>query len=207
MALKQLWQGMIMNRKIQEMAKIREVIQGSNQERQYELADMPQIAEMILKELEIDKVPVPIVAIMKSLNFQVISGAMSDEISGVIGIDDNLQRNFESGKVVAVNCKDNVGHQRFTIAHELAHYLFDFDVSNNIVYYNEYNTDEAQSHEEKRANYFAANLLMPERIFREEFKKEAVKNNLYVTVEKLSDIFQVSGEAVRRRIEELSLPI
>lgn len=118
-----------------------------------------------------------------------------------------MRKNYDSDKVIAVNNKDNAGHQRFTMAHELAHYLFDFDVSKNIIYYNTYNTKENDSNIERRANFFAANLLMPEKIFKKEFQRVVVKSNLYVTVERLSDLFQVSGEAVRRRINELSLEV
>ena len=199
-----LWQGIIMDKTIQNMAKIREEIQSRNQEKKYDVNEMPEVAQMILDRLGIEEVPIPIVAIMKSLNFQVVAGELKDEISGIIGIDDDLAKNFKSSKVIAINNKDNVGHQRFTMAHELAHYLFDFDVSNQIVYYNTYNTFEDENEEERRANYFAANLLMPEKKFKKEFDNVVIKNNLYVTVEKLSQIFQVSGEAVRRRISELS---
>ena len=202
-----LWQGIIMDKTIQNMAKIREEIQSRNQEKKYDVNEMPEVAQMILDRLGIEEVPIPIVAIMKSLNFQVVAGELKDEISGIIGIDDDLAKNFKSSKVIAINNKDNVGHQRFTMAHELAHYLFDFDVSNQIVYYNTYNTFEDENEEERRANYFAANLLMPEKKFKKEFDTVVIKNNLYVTVEKLSQIFQVSGEAVRRRISELSLQV
>ena len=202
-----LWQGIIMDKTIQNMAKIREEIQSRNQEKKYDVNEMPEVAQMILDRLGIEEVPIPIVAIMKSLNFQVVAGELKDEISGIIGIDDDLAKNFKSSKVIAINNKDNVGHQRFTMAHELAHYLFDFDVSNQIVYYNTYNTFEDENEEERRANYFAANLLMPEKKFKKEFDNVGIKNNLYVTVEKLSQIFQVSGEAVRRRISELSLQV
>ena len=202
-----LWQGIIMDKTIQNMAKIREEIQSRNQEKKYDVNEMPEVAQMILDRLGIEEVPIPIVAIMKSLNFQVVAGELKDEISGIIGIDDDLAKNFKSSKVIAINNKDNVGHQRFTMAHELAHYLFDFDVSNQIVYYNTYNTFEDENEEERRANYFAANLLMPEKKFKKEFDNVVIKNNLYVTVEKLSKIFQVSGEAVRRRISELSLQV
>ena len=191
-----LWQGIIMDKTIQNMAKIREEIQSRNQEKKYDVNEMPEVAQMILDRLGIEEVPIPIVAIMKSLNFQVVAGELKDEISGIIGIDDDLAKNFKSSKVIAINNKDNVGHQRFTMAHELAHYLFDFDVSNQIVYYNTYNTFEDENEEERRANYFAANLLMPEKKFKKEFDNVVIKNNLYVTVEKLSQIFKVSGEAV-----------
>lgn len=202
-----LWQGKIMNKQIYVMDKIREEIQSRNQENEYTLNEMPEIAQQILDELGINEIPVPIVAIMKSLNFQVILGELEDEISGIIGIDETLRKNYDSDKVIAVNNKDNAGHQRFTMAHELAHYLFDFDVSKNIIYYNTYNTKENDSNIERRANFFAANLLMPEKIFKKEFQRVVVKSNLYVTVERLSDLFQVSGEAVRRRINELSLEV
>lgn len=205
MAGRRLWQGIIMVKKIQEMVEVSGEIQQNRNK--YTIEDMPEIAQRILDKLDIKKAPVPIVAIMKSLKFQVVTADMEDEISGIIGIDDELKRNFESGKVIAINSKDNLGHQRFAMAHELAHYLLDFDVSKSIVYYNAYNTREVESEEEHRANFFAANLLMPEKFFREEFAKALIKNNLYLTVEKLSDVFQVSREAVRRRILELSLEV
>ncbi|MCI8286906.1 MAG: ImmA/IrrE family metallo-endopeptidase [Lachnospiraceae bacterium] len=205
MAGRRLWQGIIMEKRIQEMAEVSGEIQQNRNK--YTIEDIPEIAQRILDKLDIKEAPVPIVAIMKSLKFQVVSADMEDEISGVIGIDDELNRNFISSKVIAVNNKDSFGHQRFTMAHELAHYLFDFDVSRRIVYYNAYNTKEVESEEEHRANFFAANLLMPEKLFREEFPKALVRNNLYLTVEKLSDIFQVSREAVRRRLLELSLEV
>lgn len=204
---RRLWQGIIMQKTIQEMERIHGELQNRNQEERYKVEDMPGVAQMILDKLGIEECPVPIVAIMKSLRFQVVSGELKDEISGIIGIDDNLKKDFESSRVIAINSKDNIGHQRFTMAHELAHFLFDFDVSKQIEYYNTYNTLESETEEERRANFFAANLLMPEKVFKEEFEKVVVKNNLYRTVEKLSDIFQVSGEAVRRRISELSLQV
>ncbi|MCI8731050.1 MAG: ImmA/IrrE family metallo-endopeptidase [Lachnospiraceae bacterium] len=207
MGVGKLWQGMIMDRQMQKMKEICKNIQGENHEKRYVLEDMPSVTKIILGGLGIKKVPVPIVAIMKSLEFQVVSGKMEDEISGIVAIDDALKKEFKSDKVIAINSKDNIGHQRFTMAHELAHYLFDFDVSNSITYYNAYNTKEDESESERRANYFAANLLMPEGIFREKFKQAVVENNLYLTVDNLSSIFQVSHEAVKRRIAELSLQV
>lgn len=202
-----LWRGIIMDKKIQKMLEVREEIQNRNQKNPYKVADMPEVAQKILDELGIREIPIPIVAIMRSLKFQVVSADLENSISGLIGIDEDLIKNFNSNKVIAVNRRDNVGHQRFTMAHELAHYLFDFDVSQNITYYNAYNTEEVDSKEESRANFFAANLLMPRDLFQKEFYKVKIENNLYDTVEKLAEIFQVSGEAIRRRISELSLSL
>lgn len=92
MILKQILQRITMERMIREMPRIREEIQSRNQEKPYEVADMPQVAQMILEKLGIEKTKVPIVAIMKSLKFQVVSGELKDEISGIIGIDDDLKK-------------------------------------------------------------------------------------------------------------------
>lgn len=207
MGVEKLWQGMIMDKQMQKMKEICRKIQSENHDRRYVLGDMPSVTKIILGGLGIKEVPIPIVAIMKSLEFQVVSGEMEDEISGIVGIDDTLKKTFRSDKVIAVNSKDNIGHQRFAMAHELAHYLFDFDVSNSITYYNAYNTKEEESESERRANYFAANLLMPEDIFKKEFGRAVVEKNLYLTVDNLSNTFMVSREAVRRRIDELSLRV
>lgn len=40
-----LWQGKIMDKKIHEMAKIREEIQSKNQKQEYSMEDMPKITK------------------------------------------------------------------------------------------------------------------------------------------------------------------
>ena len=48
-----LWQGIIMDKTIQNMAKIREEIQSRNQEKKYDVNEMPEVAQMILDRLGI----------------------------------------------------------------------------------------------------------------------------------------------------------
>ena len=95
MGVEKLWQGMIMDRQMQKMKEICKNIQGENHEKRYMLEDMPSVTKIILGGLGIEKVPVPIVAIMKSLEFQVVSGKMEDEISGIVAIDDTLKKEFK----------------------------------------------------------------------------------------------------------------
>ena len=45
-----LWQGIIMDKTIQNMAKIREEIQSRNQEKKYDVNEMPEVAQMILED-------------------------------------------------------------------------------------------------------------------------------------------------------------
>lgn len=168
--------------------------------------DMPSIANKILKAYYIEKMPVPIVQLAKKLCFSVFQQEFDkDNISGIIAIDPELREKFGNDKIITVNTKDNLGHQRFTIAHELAHYLFDFDENSSTQYYNAYDTTGSDNEIEERANFFAANLLMPRDEFVEKYNEYNGVFTLYDIVLKLSDDFQVSASAIKKRIEELSL--
>lgn len=167
-----------------------------------EIENLPNITKKIIDDLKSKEFPIPIVKIVGDLNFFVGKQQMEDNLSGYIVISDEVKERFGKRKLICVNTKDSIGHQRFTIAHELAHYLFDYDENENCEFYNTYKTDEVQSDEEIRANKFAANLLMPE----EEFKRQY---NIFIHSESfyqnMTEYFQVSKKAVARRIDELGL--
>lgn len=99
---------------------------------------------------------------------------------------------------IGVERTDPPTRQRFSIAHELAHYLFDLD-SNRAV--SSFLTPEGSlnsEQKERRANIFAANLLMPE---------EEVRLALRHTqnVKNLASKFGVSRQAMCRRLRELRM--
>ena len=169
---------------------------------------MPIAAEKMLSGTSTkDFFPVPIIDIAKEIGFKIFEMVPDErELSGLVGISLDYEEDFGTDKIIAVNSVDNYGHKRFTIAHEIAHYIFDFDEKSQISYYNTYYTDEhAETPEERRANYFAACLLMPERQFKSKYEELLDENSLLETTKKLADTFKVSPEAVRRRIDELNL--
>lgn len=159
----------------------------------------------VLEKYGIEQIPVPIISILNKEGFKVYSDNWTDSnLSGYIAIGDVLIKKFDTNKVVCVNAKDNIGHQRFTAAHELAHYLLDYLPHSQKTYYNTYRTnDNSSSESEKRANMFAANLLMPEDMFINTYID--IKNDRMNIVAELADKFKVSCEAVRRRMKELKL--
>ena len=133
----------------------------------------------------------------------------------MIAIDHSLNELFETDKIIVVNKKDSNEHKRFTIAHELAHYLFDAD--HNQDYYNTYQTNESSwsadmehTNREAVANYFAANLLMPSLDFRKKYNKllqeygNTMTGKLQITSQ-LSSFFGVPKTAVQIRYKELQL--
>ena len=165
-------------------------------------------ADKILTEYNYkDNLPVPIVDIMKKLSFKVYEQVFSDEdLCGFIAIDHELEHDFGTDKLVVVDRRDNPGHQRFTMAHELCHYIFDFDRTKETAYYSAYRKSTCEEAEEKNANEFARNLLMPADSFRAKYEYYSKKNiDLYDMVNQLSDDFGVSATAIKRRFEELKI--
>lgn len=120
------------------------------------------------------------------------------ELSGMIGISENFKKDFDNEKIIILNSIDSDAHMLFTIAHEIAHYIYDYNPETHKEYFNKYKTDEVQTDEEKRANRFAAAFLMPEKKFRSFFKTDKNINNL-------ANEFKVPKTAVKQRIVELGL--
>ncbi|MGN0539806.1 MAG: ImmA/IrrE family metallo-endopeptidase [Candidatus Fimenecus sp.] len=185
----------------------REII-SNIRENYTKLEQMPNASKELLKGTNIKELfPVPVIDIAKEIGFKIFEMIPDErELSGLVGISLEYEKDFGTDKIIAVNSDDNYGHKRFAIAHEIAHYIFDFDEKSQISYYNTYYTNErSETAEERRANYFAACLLMPEEQFKKKYDENFDENSLLETTKKLADIFKVSPEAVRRRINELKL--
>lgn len=93
----------------------------------------------------------------------------------------------------------NEGRIRFTISHEIGHYLmhkekrFHVDDIDSLMQWNEYYKMESE------ANYFAAELLMPTNVFNEVTYKKMFSKKL---IEELSNLFQTSVTSTAIRYAE-----
>lgn len=172
------------------------------QKNEYSLENIHEVAAKVLERFEVIEIPVPIVSIVKKFGFQVYEQTMEDMMSGFIVVDKKWKDKFKTDKLILVNSEHNNGHKRFTIAHELGHYLIDYRIKDE-PYYNAYYKNTAELPEERCANQFAANLLMPRTQFIDEYN--AIKNSDYNIVASLAEKFAVSARAVEMRMEELRL--
>lgn len=156
--------------------------------------------------------PLQLGTLMQQLGFKIFTSKnfKENDLSGILAL--NIPSLLKDGsnypdKLIMVNGNDNIGHQRFTIAHELAHYIFD-SVKEQEYYEAYYRTKTADEKtiREYRANKFAANLLMPAELFKNRYEHIAkLTNNPDFIRQILSEDFGVSPTAVKKRLEELNL--
>lgn len=163
------------------------------------------MAKELIKSLGIKKYPVPIVSILNDLGFSVFVTDIKDKnISGFIAISPDYKDKFNTDKIIAVESTDTIGRQRFTLAHEFAHYLFDFDETNNATFFNTYDIEKSNTNKETIPSRFAAEFLMPDFLFKKRFS-ELKDLTYYEKINQLVDDFNVTTKAVKKRIEELNL--
>ncbi len=121
-----------------------------------------QIVAELLKEARIDQPPVPVERIVRLRGLRVQTQKIpASDISGFL-----FRRGSEA--VIGVNSFHSSARQRFTIAHELGHILLhapgpgEFHVDRGFdVKFRDQRSSKGTDAEEREANLFAAELLMP----------------------------------------------
>lgn len=162
------------------------------------------IAKTLVQKLGIKTYPVPIVSILNELGFSLFAANMQNNKSGMIVISPDLLSHFNTDKVIVIDKLDTIGRQRFTLAHEFAHYLFDFNEQEQYTFQSTYDMDKADTPEERVPSKFAAEFLMPEDLFRRRNSELCAMSN-YSRVLQLVKDFTVTQTAVLRRLAELGL--
>ena len=174
---------------------------------------MKEAAAALLNLLGVDSekaAPLRVVHLLKEMGFGLFrAGFVNPNQSGLIAVDSALpEKNpvFHTDRVVLVNQKDTRAHQRFTVAHELAHYIFDYNEATQPTYYKAYFTTEKEDEIELRANRFAAELMMPTDTFKREFeayrKEQGDAFSLPDAITYLRGLFDAPATAVHRRLNE-----
>lgn len=130
--------------------------------------------------------------------------APSDEYSGC------LIRKKDSA-LIGINSNETYSRQRFTIAHELAHFLLEknkdtFIDEENKISYRSYFHENGKNSNEIIADKFAAYLLMPRNMLKKDFIKIEMKGIFQENdLEYLAEKYVVSKEAMRYRLANLNL--
>ena len=155
--------------------------------------NIDMLALRLLKEHRAFNGYTRVVEIANHLGLQVVSAGFKDnKISGMLMLNNDEQN-------IYVNATEPVVRQRFTIAHEIGHYVLHNDIiahqQGNIFY-----RDQLHSHHpmEREANRFAAALLIPQDSAISDWKHI---HNIVV----FASFYMVSVDTAKYRLQELGL--
>ncbi len=127
-----------------------------------------KVADLLLKH-GVDEAPVRVDMLARAEGLQIIELAIGGDISGAL-----IRSTDVAG--IAVNAKQHPNRKRFTIAHELAHYLLAHTNKDHIDWHftilrRDEKSSDASDESEIEANSFAANLLMPKNFLKADLKR------------------------------------
>lgn len=137
--------------------------------------------------------PIDVFALARELGVDVVAAPMRDDISGKIECD-------RGGPCrITVNAMHHPRRQRFTVAHEIAHYVLHRDlIGDGIEDNGKYRSKQQSDSVERQANRYAAEILMPWRLVAEKFQSGLQ------TPAALAREFAVSEAVAEIRLLELS---
>lgn len=161
-------------------------------------------AEILLKESGCFSNPININKCASYLNISLVKHQLSDDVSGfIIAKDDKTQ--------IGYNANHSEKRNRFTIAHEIGHYILHKEVSKffidnfNTPLFRDNSSSSGEIAREKQANAFAAALLMPAELIEKEitnyYSKQVTKK--IELVDALATHFNVSKNAMMFRLINL----
>lgn len=170
------------------------------------------LVERLLATNNILSAPIPVEKIVQSLGVEIRKSPAEETLSGFI------LRDGKTGQAtIGVNSNQHRNRQRFTIGHELGHYLLHAGHSIHVdensmaglkVSWRNAESSEGTNVEEIEANLFAAELLMPASFLREDVKAYGTldffdEDSLGDALSALAKKYQVSKQAITYRLGNL----
>lgn len=161
--------------------------------------------KQLLHDSEIDDAPVDVEAIAEELGIRVEYQPFSEDDEEISGCIMKAGGEF----IIGVNATHHSNRQRFTIAHELGHYVMHRSTLDKVHLDRNYRSAQGDDSKEIEANAFAAELLMPEDLVRE-YTGELADTPLdaeddHAVIQKLAEQFEVSTQAMTIRLVILGL--
>lgn len=158
----------------------------------------------LLKRHHVTAPPVDVESVATAEGARVRRQGLQDGTSGVLIRD-------QAGVVtIGVNALHHPNRQRFTIAHELGHFVLHGDqpgvfVDGLMVHFRADRSSESSDPREIEANAFAAGLLMPEHFLRADLRGGTVDPLDDAAVRALALRYEVSQQALTIRLASLGL--
>jgi Zn-dependent peptidase ImmA (M78 family) len=164
------------------------------------LREIEKRAATLLEQHGCDKPPIDVLALCKRLGIDVVLEELEDEISGILVL--------QQKPAIAVNRSHSRARQRFTIAHEIGHFVLHKTgkdavfVDRAAIHFRNQVSSTGVDPNEVAANNFASALLMPQRMLEADLRliDESITD---VHVIRLAQKYGVSEQAMNIRLARL----
>lgn len=162
--------------------------------------------ENLLKTYHVRSAPVPVEVIAKKMGIEVVRKEPEDDLSGCLVRDSKHKK-----VVIGVNPTHHRKRQRFTIAHELGHFLLHEEEQVHVdggefgiqVKLRDSKSSEGTDRDEKEANLFAAELLMPTQFLERDLAHKSFALLDEEAIGSLAAKYDVSTQALTFRLAYL----
>lgn len=156
-----------------------------------------EAARRILQETDYS-IPVDVEDVARTRNVTVVRQELDESVSGVLVVKDGRG-------IIGVNDKHHPNRQRFTIAHELGHYLLhngsgEIFVDRSPVFFRDETSSGGVKWQEMDANAFAAELLMPSEDLKQQLNERPIDAFDDMSIRRLATRFGVSAQALTIRL-------
>ncbi len=164
-----------------------------------------ELADNVRRDCSIFKAPIPINDVAKMQGLAIQAFDFGDDVSGVLVVKD--------GKgTIGYNPQESIVRKRFTIAHELGHFLLHGNINevlfvdkNFKVHFRDQASSTGELRKEREANAFAAAILMPREMLIETINQYGLDLTDENAIKELAKKFKVSSTAMTFRISNLGL--
>ena len=163
-----------------------------------------KLAKELLEEQAATAAPVPVERIAKGLEAQLRFSPLDDELSGMVYVKDGIP-------IIGINALHHPNRQRFTLAHEVGHLvLHRAEITKQIhvdkgfpMLMRNAASATGVNEMEIEANFFAAELLMPEQFLARSLEGQSFDIDDEGAISALAKEYKVSTAAIRFRLGNL----
>src|ERR1017187_5916823 len=168
--------------------------------------NLEERAEKTLCDTESYRVPVPIHLVAQRLNLTLEATALGEKVSGMLVVQGNQG-------AIGYNSAHPRVRQRFTISHEIAHYLLharrsgkaQLFIDKQVTFRRDESSSAGVNSEEIEANQLGAALLMPRGLVQQGVQRQDLDLDDSEAIDLLAKAFQVSTAAMSNRLQNLKM--
>lgn len=162
-----------------------------------------ECAAEALQKSGVRAIPISVTRVARHYGIEVFVEEFAEDVSGVLLVEDEQP-------LIGVNSQHHMNRQRFSVAHELGHFLMHMSGRNTFVdgafvFFRDHVSTQGTDLQEIEANAFAAALLMPEDAIYAELRRGEIDVLDEYAVDRMAAKFGVSAQALAIRLTKLRL--